>query len=426
LLYTGYEGTQRRYDTAVFETHLLPNGITVWMQKPPIITDDEGILIACFPTIGAIRDPTGKEGLAHFFEHIPFRGTARKPSFRDLIGPVESMGGEWNAATSTFWIKYFVTLPKDLFPLAVETIFEMSTAPLIREGDVALERGVIGEECKSKLADAAQLLHLHINQRLFGNHPFAHHTVGNLESIASMTAHDLKGFQAKFYRARNLHLICGGAFTERDDALSVIESAFGSLPDSGEAIPLPDFPEFIESNVELRDPRYGRDSFLMTWRLPRPEHNWEYPLQLLAGAVGDGQHTPLVSTLREKLGVVYDSHLTKTQQTPEPYPWSFHMYVRLGEEHFDQTHDVTTKAIRELASDLVIWEHRRRQRARRTAFIHPVRECHNTVEEILFDGHPVSFMQAAEENDAVTLDHVFAWRDYLVAHDPIVVRAIAK
>lgn len=426
MLYTGYEGLRRRYDTAIFDKHMLPNSITVWMQKPPIVTDDEGILIACFPTIGAIRDPVGKEGAAHFFEHIPFRGTTRKPRFGELIGPIETAGGDWNAATSSFWTKYFVKLSKDLFPLAVETVFEMSTSPLIREEDVALERGVISEECKTKLADPNQFLKLHIDQHLFGDQPIAHHTLGNLESIAGMTVGDLKEFQAKFYHARNLHLICGGAFTERDDALAIIEKAFGSLPDSGEVIPLPEFPEIRETKIELRDKRYGRDSFAMSWQLPRPERNWDYPLQLLSSAIGDGQHTPLVATLREKLGVIYDSHLTKTRRSPIPYPWGFGMYVRLSEAYFDQAHEITMKTIRELGSDLVIWEHRKRQRSRRNAFTHPVVECHDTVEEILVDGHPVSFDDATVENDSVTLDQVFTWRDHLLAHDPIVVRVVAK
>lgn len=426
MLNTGFEGNKRRYDTAVFEKHVLPNGATVWMQKPPIITDDEGILIACFPTIGAIRDPIGKEGAAHFFEHIPFRGTVRKPSRQELVDPIQAMGGDWNAATSSLWTKYFVTLPIDHFPLAIETVFELSTSPLIREEDVALERGVISEECKNKMANPNQLLQLHIDQQVFGNHPLAHHVVGNLDSIASMTAADLRAFQSRYYHPRNLHLICGGAFTEWPDALDLIEHVFGSLPDSGVIIPLPAFPEVQKMKVELRDSRYGRDSFALSWILPRSEKNWCYPLQLLAGAVGDGQHTPLVSALREKMGATYDIHLTKVKKTAPPYPWGLGMYVKLGKEHFDCAHELTFKALREISVELILAEHVKWQRSRRSRFTLPVMECHNTVNEITVDGRPISFTESFEEHDAVTVDQVFAWRDYLLAHDPIVIHVIAQ
>lgn len=426
MLNTGFEGTQRRYDTAIYDKHILPNGITAWIQKPPIITDDEGILIACFPTVGAIRDPIGKEGIAHFFEHIPFRGTLRKPSRQELVDPINAMGGDWNATTSQYWTKYFVGLPLDLYPLAVETVFEMSTSPLIRDEDVLLERGVIAQECKNLMADPNLLLRVHLDRRAFGNHPMAHHVVGTPESIAAMTPDDLRAFQAKWYHARNLHLVVGGAFTERNDVLALIECTFGSIPASGEIVPLPDFPEIIEQNIELRDPRYGRDSFTLAWMLPRPEEDWDYPIQILAGAIGDGQHTPLVSALREKMGATYDSHLTKAVQTPNPYPFCFRIFVRLGEENFDQAHELALKTIREISPDRIIAEHVKRQRGRCTNFTHPIKECHNAVDEILINGYPVPYRDAEIRNDSLTLDQVLAWRDYLVNHNPIIVRAIAK
>src|SRR5512141_678154 len=110
---TGSKGIHRMYDTGVFERYELSNGINIWLQKPPIMVSGNGVLAAVLAGVGAQADPPDEPGIAHFFEHIPFRGTETKPSNLEIMKPLVNVGGKIGARTDLLLTDFQVQAPSD-------------------------------------------------------------------------------------------------------------------------------------------------------------------------------------------------------------------------------------------------------------------------------------------------------------------------
>ena len=178
---TGLEGTRRMHDTSVFKEEELGNGIHVWVQRPPILTDSSGTIRVVLKNVGSQLDPEGYSGTAHIFEHLPFRGTVRKPSTREVEDPIKEKGGNINATTHQRLTEFRIgSLPARDFELAVETLAQMVAFPLMRPQDMELERGAIREEYRSLESDPEAARAEMILKTLFGAHPWGRRTIGCL------------------------------------------------------------------------------------------------------------------------------------------------------------------------------------------------------------------------------------------------------
>lgn len=421
MIHTSYEGTKRKYDTAVFERSVLSNGIPVWLQKLPVLVDERGIIIACFPNVGSIQDNPRKQGVAHFFEHIPFRGTLNKPTPRELLEPLENIGGSWGGTTSTYWTKYVVSTSNEYIELAAETVKELATAPLIRKEEVALERSIITQEHHREYGSGVSLAGLHIRQRVFGDQPFGNVTLGTLESIQSITEQDLREFQRQFYHSANMQLVCGGNFATDPKVMDTLEQTFGSLPKPNKLkATLPKFPTPLTNFVELSNPLYGRSHLTVMWLFNCPaDRRAYYALRLIAKTMAGSINAPLVKVLRQQLGILYEVGLLKAHLLPNGLVLSVGLPVPA--ENFDTALELTMQILGELSEDALIANHRSWQQSRKTYFEHPISACHSVIEEITVD-RPYSFREVEIENDSIELEEVFSWRDRLLNTKPIVAK----
>jgi predicted Zn-dependent peptidase len=420
---TGLEGTRRHYDTSVYEQQLLSNGVPVWQQKEfPLKIHDAGIVMACFPNVGSIQDPPGQEGAAHFFEHIPFRGTQNFPDTLAIVDPLDEAIATWGASTSTNWTRYYVVLLRDQMEMATDIVLELATRPLIREEDVILERGPIGNEYKTELlGNGTRLSNLHIRQVLFGKHPSVHSALGYPDTIKNMTAEMLRGFQERHYHARNLQIVCAGTFAERDDALDILDKSFGRLP------PSPKFPSSIPSIsipkgqlVELTDRAYGKDRIVFSWMMSPPTDNTgRHAFNLLAEVLSGRMGSPLIATLRLKLGVLYRSHLASFDDDPKLC--NFEVDIPVATDHFDLAEDALFACLKNLTAEEILKGQRIFQKRRRS--IQAVRDAISTCiaeipDELVNVGRPKTYHEVEAYQDETTLEDVLACRDFLLSSNP--------
>ena len=414
---TGLEGTRRKYDTAIFEKAELKNGVTVWAQTPQILTDMGGELIVLLKNVGSQLDPKDSPGTAHFFEHIPFRGTKDRPSPELLSQDIEERGGEIGAETGKLVTKFWVSdLSGEDLRLGVETLFQMVMNPLLREGDVEAERSVIEQEYNDGLGDQEKVVLTSLRRILYSGHPWAKPTIGTLEMIRSMTATQLREFHTQYYHAGNIHIIVGGAFAERANYLEIIEERFGELPHKSPTV----FPPFKlplsqTGIIKIKNDQCVNDYIVMVYPF---DVSWDrYLLEFFAQFLGGPVSSPLVSELRVKRGLIYHNGLTST----ESYPGSryFTTILQTPVTNFEEVWEVFQHALKSLSTERIQTSQRQRQRRRNTLFARPSIVCHEIDSEIINDGRPSSCWEDEAREDEVTIEEVLRLRDYLVDTEPL-------
>ena len=423
---TGYEGIRRRHDTARFRREILPNSIVLWIQESPVLTSEEGFFGVFLPEVGGRQDPRDLRGLAHFFEHFPFRGIKGKSSTGAIIGPITAAGGTYDANTSPRRTFFNVTLQKDEFRLALDTVSGLVLEPLMRAEDIQAEQGAILQEYQTRNSEGKFVVWREFLKALFGEHPLGGETLGNPDTIRSISQDDIRRFHTEFYHAGNFHILCGGSFSEIPGVIDIIRERFGNVERRDPAKRNPEFalPLSKSGRVILRNPAYGQDMLMYAYPRGPLDASNQAALNCLAHVLGSDLHSPLMNELRVKRGLVYGGGITKYHGSPEMA--SFYFLCPTKREHFHEVEKIYRKVLRELEQEAVLKYQRGRQLQRRIMFSDPIEACKFSVEVFMGHGRMVSQYETESIDDAVSLEQVFHWRDILLETEPFVAECLAS
>ncbi|MFN4283000.1 MAG: M16 family metallopeptidase [Alphaproteobacteria bacterium] len=283
---------------AVFNptTFTLPNGLQVVVienHRLPVVTQ------MVWYKVGAADDPPGKSGIAHFLEHLMFRGTGEiMPGEFSRI--VARNGGRDNAFTSWDYTAYHQTVAADRLELVMKLESDRMANLSITEAVVAPERDVIIEERRSRIDNSpAALLNEQINASLFLNHPYRIPIIGWQHEMATLTQADALDFYRRHYAPNNAVLIVSGDVTV-DRVRELAAKYYGPIPRKE-----------IAPRVRLREPLHvaPRRLVLESERVREPRLTREY----LAPSYNDGdtQHAYALQVLETILSGGATSRLRK-------------------------------------------------------------------------------------------------------------------
>lgn len=149
---------------------------------------------------GSRYETAAENGLAHFLEHIVFKGSELYPSYEAIRDQTNNLGARLNAWTNLEGINFHVTVRKELAREAAALLTDMIARPLIRPEDVITERGVITQELEGALDRPANRIAYALAESYYGSHPLSRKILGERETIQSFTSEDLRS-----YRSRYLH-----------------------------------------------------------------------------------------------------------------------------------------------------------------------------------------------------------------------------
>lgn len=419
------EETRRMHDTAQFEKHVLSNGIIVWFQKSIISVDSRGHLGVFLNGIGSSSDPKRQEGLAHFVEHMVFRGSIKNPSKEKLIDPFVSGGGIIGALTNRDITKYWAETSKNKFFDAVSVMSEMLSEPIFNQDDVEIERGVINQEIRDFKISGMRLIVKHTEQFIFGKkHPFAIEAIGYTSSIEKITKASLSDFFEKYYHAGNMEIVCGGSFSLIENAIEILEKSFGSIPVKKANAPRKSPADFnLKGLREFIDRRYEADMLCVAFLFPSIPLEKRFALRILIESLADNFGSPLMKELRERLGLVYsvDSRFYENCGI-----MIAGMECSIQARNFFRAQDVFFETLKNLSSDYVVRHIKKTRELRLIDFRLPVSACGDLPEEVVRRGRPYSYREWERMEDAVTLDEIFHWRDLLLSREPLVLHFISK
>lgn len=162
----------------------------------------------------ALEDSTN-EGIAHFLEHMFFKGTPTRPG-ASLAQEIESFGGEVNAFTSFDYTCYYINAPARKIPHALTILLDMVANPMFKDEDFPSERDVVFEEYRRALDNPSQFHFMRLQENCFEG-GYKHPILGREETIKAFSPDQLKTFRTRFYNTENALLVIAGDLTNKEE-----------------------------------------------------------------------------------------------------------------------------------------------------------------------------------------------------------------
>jgi zinc protease len=272
----------------------LGNGLTVCLltnAQAPVVTS------ALFYRAGTRDEPAGHGGVAHFLEHMMFKGSARfGPGEIDRL--TQALGGANNAFTSHDATAYYFNFAADRWTEALAIEADRIAALTLDPEQVASERQVILEEIAMYESEPWDALEMAVHQRLFEGHPYGRPVLGTREELLATGAEALRDFHRRFYRPDNAVLVIAGDVGE--EALAAVERTLGQLPAGAEPRRGVAPPATLPVKLERLERRKGEVArLLLALPAPRGSHPDHAPLRLAATVLGGGRTSRLQHALVE-------------------------------------------------------------------------------------------------------------------------------
>jgi zinc protease len=224
-----FQGSGVRAQTTVTSerpaTFTLANGMQVVVipdRRTPVVTQ------MIWYNVGSADETPGKSGLAHFLEHLMFKGTAAHPA-GEFSQTVLRIGGNENAFTSTDYTGYFQRVPREQLPRMMEFEADRMTGLVLKDENVLPERDVVLEEYNMRLANNPDArLSEQIMATLYLNHPYGRPVIGWRQEIEKLSREDALEFYKRFYAPNNATLVIAGD-VDVNEIRPLAERTFGQI-----------------------------------------------------------------------------------------------------------------------------------------------------------------------------------------------------
>src|SRR5437660_74903 len=196
------------------------------------MTQVRSISIGVWLTRGSRHESAERGGIAHFVEHMLFKGTATR-SAEDIAQAIDSIGGQLDAFTAKEYASYYIKVLDEHLPLAIDILSDIVRNPAFSEDDVEREKKVVVEEIKMVEDTPDDLVHELFTQGFWENHPLGRPILGTKETVESLTAQSLREYFHNAYTARNL-IVSAVGNVEHERVRDLVAEKFGSLTAPGE------------------------------------------------------------------------------------------------------------------------------------------------------------------------------------------------
>lgn len=282
------------------QMYKLDNGQTVVVQEVknnPIVTIDTWI------KTGSIDEEDSNNGVAHFLEHLFFKGTkTHEPGEFDKI--LETKGAITNAATSKDFTHYYITIPSKDFDLAMDLHGDMILHPLIPRKEMEKERKVVLEEISKDLNSPTKIMQDNLNSMLYTTHPYKRKVIGRSDVIETITRDQVLSFYNKNYSPSNMVTVIIGD-VDANHAIEKTKEAFNAeYKKQTKTIYAKEAPlTKQQKKVEYLDTESGY--MVIGFRGTPIDDKDSYALDVLATILGDGRSSVLNQVLKEKKRIAF-------------------------------------------------------------------------------------------------------------------------
>lgn len=286
-------------------------------MKPKVKTLKNGLSVLLLPegsqltatvlvlvSTGSKYEQKNENGIAHFLEHLCFKGTEKRPSAKQISSELDGLGASYNAFTSYEFTGYYAKVASTHLARAIDLVGDIYCHSRIDKNDVEREKGVIADEINMyedmpmrKVADLFM-------SALYGDQPAGWSIAGTKERVAAFTQKEVMKFREKHYVPSATTVVVTGKFDE-GEVLAQIKSMFGSLPDKKKVgkkktIDKQDKPVAVTLYKDS-----DQTHIIVGVRTYPIHHESRYVMSVLSSILGSGMSSRLFNKIRVELGLGY-------------------------------------------------------------------------------------------------------------------------
>jgi predicted Zn-dependent peptidase len=276
----------------------LDNGLRLLTETIPHV---RSVSFGVWLARGSRQEGESWPGIAHFVEHMLFKGTQTR-SAEDIAQAVDSIGGQMDASTGKENANYAIKVLDEQLPVAVEILADVVLHPRFADDDVYREKNIVLEEIKMVEDTPDDLVHEMFLQRFWSGHPLGKPILGTRESIEALTPQALRDYFAATYTANDLILAAAGNL-EHARLRELVAQWFGGT--SVGTSPPPDTPPVDRQFAVIRHKELEQSHVCLGVGAYRQNHVDRYSALVLNTVMGGSMSSRLFQNVREKRGLAY-------------------------------------------------------------------------------------------------------------------------
>jgi predicted Zn-dependent peptidase len=284
---------------STFERHTLDNGLRVLTSNL-----DHAQSVTCMVMLkaGARYETPDTNGIAHFAEHMFFKGTERRPTARDIAGEIDAIGGEFNAFTGKEYTGYYVKCAAEHRDVALDVLVDMLRNSRFDAEEIEREKGVIIEEMNMYFDTPRDYIGGVYETLLYGDQPLGWDIIGRKETVRNATREMFMSYLDQWYKPSRM--VVGIAGRIGDDAVERVQELLGDLTDAPTGEPQPTS-GYQDGRVSVFTKQSDQAHLVLGVPSFPIEHPDRYALQTVATVLGGGMSSRLFTEVRERRGLAY-------------------------------------------------------------------------------------------------------------------------
>ena len=280
---------------------IMSNGVRLISQR---VEHMHTVSIGIWVSNGTRNESPDHNGMAHFIEHLLFKGTKRRTA-RQISHEIDSMGGILNAFTGHEYVCYYAKVLASFLPRVADLLTDIFLHSNFPADEIERERKVILQEIKMRDDAPEECIHDHFHQSFWKGHPLGLSVLGSKETIIRISRDDIVAYKQSRYRPEDI-IISAAGNVNHGELINLMETAFSGISSSwvppfhgGELVT----PPGLSINLIERD--LEQSLICMGTRALPQDHPDRYALFLLNTILGGGMSSRLFEEVREKKGLAY-------------------------------------------------------------------------------------------------------------------------
>jgi predicted Zn-dependent peptidase len=382
-------------------TETFPSGLRLVTETLPHV---RSVAIGAWLTRGSRHESDEESGIAHFVEHMLFKGTHRR-SARDLAQAIDSVGGQVDAFTSKEYVGYYIKVLDEHVPIALDLLSDMLLNPALTAQDIVREQGVVLEEIKMVEDAPDDLVHEMFAAKFWKRHPLGRPILGTARTVGSFSQDGLREYFQRTYVAPNL-VVAAAGHLHHDQLRDQVARAFESLSPvtSGVRDAAPE----VSPGVEERIKDIEQSHVCLGTTAYGERHDDRHAVFVLNTILGSSMSSRLFQHIREDRGLAYSVFSNLTTYTDAGM---ISIYAGCAADKVDEVVSLAMGELQSLRTDPVPEEELRRAKDHLKGSVMlglentSSRMSHLARQEMVFGRH-LTFDEILANIEAVSADDV--------------------
>lgn len=391
--------------------HTLSNGFRVATEHMPGL---QSASVGVWVTAGGRHETPKQNGIAHFLEHMAFKGTKRRNAL-EIAEAIEDVGGYINAYTSREVTAYYARVLKEDVPLAMDVIGDILMNPVFDPKEIEVERGVILQEIGQALDTPDDVIFDWLQERAYQDQPLGRTILGPEERVQSFGREDLSGFVGQHYGPERMILAAAGG-VDHDEIVKLAEEMFGHMK------PGPKMSELSASfsGGEFRqEKKLEQAHFALGLESPNYCSPEIYTAQIYSVALGGGMSSRLFQEVREKRGLCYTIYSSAGAYADSGMTT---IYAGTSGDQIADLADITIDELKRAAEDMSAKEIERARVQMKAGMLmgleSPSSRAERLARMVSIWGRVPGLEETVEKIDAVTDADVRAFAEHMAVSTP--------